>query len=202
VTVAHGQTAQTNDELKKFIPKGFTEETSVSGDINADGIADKILILSVDRQSYDSAALSKILPDTFKQNDNLRPLLLLVRQRDSSLKQIARNDFVIEWSGIWVGGLPDPDPFTGDIKINNGQFSLDFQYKGGGEICTVTVTFVYSKKESNWFLNEVSNDCASSSYDNEYGGYGKPTSSIKKTTKDFGKIKFTDYKGFDKILNN
>lgn len=151
----------TTDSLNQFIPKGFHIVTEYSADINADKLQDKIVLLA----------------DT---SESIRPLLILIRQQDKSLKQVARNDKIID------------EQFQ-SITSESGAFTVEYFYHGGGEHCKKTIIFKYSKKDNDWFLDKQEMYCTSDTPTNS-GGYDSTTTTTK-TTKDFGKISFKNYNG-------
>jgi hypothetical protein len=120
--------------LKKFIPAGFTILASASGDINKDGIKDRVLIL---RNHYEN-----LNPDT------ARPLLLLQGNGAGQYKLIARNDSVTLCMGC--GGVHG-DPYQG-ITIKNGYFSIK-HFGGSGWRWTRIITFKFNPKTKLFYLH-------------------------------------------------
>jgi hypothetical protein len=81
------------------------------------------------------------------------------------------------------------DPYMG-LVIKNGYFSVE-HYGGSRERWSQTTTFKYDKLKLNWFLHRDSEEVIDALEENEKNNIIKSES---KTTKDFGVIKFEDYK--------
>ena len=123
-------------EVKSFILNGYEVLDYVTGDINGDKKTDAILILKQsgeDTATMDSAAA--------------RPLLLLMRQANGKLKQVARNDKAI-FCRQCGGVFGDPYAATKIIAIG---FNLSF-YGGSNWRWSVDYRFVYKPLKKNWYL--------------------------------------------------
>ncbi|MBL7835908.1 MAG: hypothetical protein JNM67_00180 [Bacteroidetes bacterium] len=178
------------DELAKFIPTGFELIDEYIEDLNLDSIPDKLILLGLD-----SASQAKMFPDRAYNEGPAdtyigpRPLIILIRQADNSLKQVARNDHaVIEESATNTGG----DAFQG-ISVNNGEFTIEYFFHGGGGHSTWLVTFKYSPLRKDWLLDNETM-VSTSDTPNDEGDYDDTEKEIK-TSKDFGQIYFKNYKG-------
>jgi hypothetical protein len=121
-------------EAASFVPEGYEVLDYKTGDLNGDKKADAILILKIAGED-----------SSFEEND--RPLLLLIRQADGKLKQIAKNDNAVlcrQCGGVFG------DPYEGLTIANNG-FSISF-YGGSSWRWGYTFDFVYRPLKKNWFL--------------------------------------------------
>lgn len=118
-------------EVKPFILKGMSAIELESADLNGDGRQDYILVLE----------------DT--END-LRPLLILVRNKDNTLTQAKRNDKVV--FGPDDGGIYG-DPFQG-INADSKSFSVS-HYGGSAWRWSFDYTFKYSRIDNTWQLVRV-----------------------------------------------
>ena len=177
-------TLETNQEgitnlpknLSKFIPKGYTAINVTSGNLNLDGFSDTILVLKKNGEESN-------------QNEDLRPVLILIGQSNKSFKLEKRNNvavFCFACGGI--GG----DPFVG-ITVKNGYFSIEHGIHGGQHWDDIT-TFKYDKVKSNWFVYKEGYE----SYrfnDSQDANAEALVLDVKeqKTTKDFGVITFDDF---------
>ncbi len=174
------------DKLSRFIPKGYVIKDSLRADLNFDGRKDLLMVLQFD-EHMDSVTRKKNYTDTF--DFTLRPMIILVRQKNGELKQVRRNDHVIDHHTVWIGGTGGEDPYAG-VDVEDGNFSFNIASHGGGQSCTTTTEFCYSFNENDWFLEEVITSCTDfNAPDDNYDV--KETS--KHTAVDFGKVRFTDY---------
>ncbi|AYN03520.1 hypothetical protein [Flavobacterium sp. 140616W15] len=170
-----------DQDLKAFVPKGYSVISIESGDLNLDEYTDAILVLrKTSEESTSNYAENK--PDK-------RPMLLLIGQRDGTYKLAYQNNNAVYC--IDCGGLFG-DPFTG-ITIKNGYFSIEHGVSGGHHWEHVT-TFKYNKTKNNWFLykdhyiNYKFNDSADENAEALVIDYEK-----LKTVKDFGEISFEKF---------
>lgn len=170
-----------DQDLKAFVPKGYSVISIESGDLNLDEYTDAILVLrKTSEASTSNYAENK--PDK-------RPMLLLIGQRDGTYKLAYQNNNAVYC--IDCGGLFG-DPFTG-ITIKNGYFSIEHGVSGGHHWEHVT-TFKYNKPKNNWFLykdhyiNYKFNDSADENAEALVVDYEK-----LKTVKDFGEISFEKF---------
>ncbi|MDJ1483181.1 hypothetical protein QNI16_21970 [Cytophagaceae bacterium YF14B1] len=161
--------AQTDAEIKPFIVKGYEVLHKENGDLNKDGKSDCLLILKVKDE------------DKKTENEVPRPLLILIRQPDGKLKQVARNDKVVlcyQCGGVFG------DPFS-DITIKNGYFSIE-HYGGSSWRWTRIITFKYNPTDKKWYLHKDGSDSFHTSEPDK-------VETKVKTTKDFGKVLFENY---------
>jgi hypothetical protein len=162
-----------NNLLDKFILPGYQFLDSLSGDLNLDGKNDLLVILKP--AGEDTASV-------YKEELVLRPLLILIRQPDGTLKQQARNDEAVMCSQC--GGVFG-DPYQ-RMVISDGYFSIE-HYGGSTDRWTDTITFRYDKGKKKWFLHKCEGE-------NTNVFEPEKTSSWLKTTKDFGNVEFTAFK--------
>lgn len=138
----------------------------VDGDLNLDGLLDKVIVLRQKREITD---------------EEKRPILLLIKQKDRSFKMAAENDNIILSAGD--GGIHG-DPYHG-ISIKNGFFSVE-HFGGSGWRWNQVITFKYDSRLNNWCLYKTGNEYWHYSDNKKVkGGY--------KTQKDFGIVLFADY---------
>ena len=160
------------EELKAFIPAGFTMLGFEYGDLNKDeSIQDAILVLKNQKEK-------ELDEEGLEAN---RPLLILIRQPDGRLKKVASNDEIVLCYSC--GGVLG-DPFQG-IAIKNGYFSVE--HFGGSRFKWLNIiTFKFDKDKNDWFLYKIG--------DESFDGFNPDsvTTTIK-TIKDFGQIRFKDY---------
>jgi len=153
--------------IRKFISKGFVVLDQANGDINSDGLIDKILIL---RQTAEITAEEK------------RPVLLLIRQKNNSYLKAFQNDNII--LSLGDGGIHG-DPYYG-ITINNGRFSLE-HFGGSSWRWTQVITFAYDRNVKDWRLYSLSNS--------SWHSIGKlELTEERKNSTDFGKLTFAEFK--------
>ncbi len=157
-------------DLARHIPEGFAAMDTISGYLNGDEFRDMIMVL----KNADE--------DTIFSRETKRPLLLLIGLRGGSLKLVEQNDNVVYC--ISCGGAMG-DPYQQTI-IQNGYFSVVMQ-GGTNWRWTRTITFKYSKKESDWLLHT---DSSTTFHAND------PETTAKDyvaTVKELGKIKFSEF---------
>lgn len=130
---AKSQTPEIPSEAKPFVLNGFEVLDYQTGDINGDKKPDAILILKTPGE------------DSIIEDETTRPLLVLVRQPDGKLKQLARNDNVILCRHC--GGVFG-DPYEG-INITGNGFSISF-YGGSSWRWGATYDFIYKPNLKNW----------------------------------------------------
>jgi hypothetical protein len=134
-TMVIGQDAVIPDEIKPFLLKGYEILSLDTADLNNDKLRDAILVIRnpAEDSSYDERMI--------------RPLLLLIRQKDGKLKQVVRNNDAI--MGRHDGGMMG-DPWAGMSVLKNG-FGLAF-YGGSSWRWAYYYEFRWNKLKKNWFL--------------------------------------------------
>lgn len=162
----------------QFIPKGYNLIKEYSGDLNNDGLEDKLLLIEL-KASNKKDNSSKI-----------RPLLILLAQKNKTLKEVSRNDFLIfDDEATAYGG----DAFNSldGIKIENGKFTISYFYHIFNELSSQQFTFKYVKAKNNWFLIKHT---FHSEMDTQ-GNVGNKTIMNKTyTKKNYGEISFDHYR--------
>jgi hypothetical protein len=160
-----------NSTLLKFIPSGYEIRDTLSGDLNADGRNDLLLILKLSGEDTISSVIGMA-----------RPMLILIRQADGSLKLASRNDEAVLTR---LDGGPFGDPYQ-KMTIDGDCFTVE-HYGGSTDRWSDVITFKFNKTKKNWFLFS-SEYYLSNAYDPE------KDSKTTKTTKDFGLIEFSKFK--------
>jgi len=158
---AHGQ------DLKSFIPQGYTLLDSASGDFNRDGMKDVVLILKNHTETEFS--------------DTTRPLLILHGAKNKGYTLIARNDHVVLCQAC--GGVFG-DPYE-NVVAKNIFFSVE-HYGGSNWRWTRIITFKYDLKTKQYVLHR---DAGISYHTSDPD---KTTNTIT-NKKDFGKLPFVKY---------
>lgn len=122
-------------ELKSFMLPGYNLIRLSSGDANLDGSTDWIMVF----EKYIKTAEDE-------QED--RPMLLLIAQSDKTFKLDYRNDKAVNC--LSCGGIFG-DPFI-NIIIKKGYFSIEHGQAGGSQHWNQITTFKYDRGKENWFL--------------------------------------------------
>lgn len=127
------------DELKPFIMPGYEAMDVVKGDLNKDKRDEYLLVLKTageDTFSFDNTDW-----------DAHRPILVIIRQANGTLKTVAVNNELIFCKNC--GGVMG-DPYQG-LVIKPGEFTADF-YGGSSWRWAESFTFRYDAVKKNWFL--------------------------------------------------
>lgn len=164
--------AELPDELKEFVPEGYSFLGGEKGNLNLDKFPDVVLVLKKDNEKETSDVI---------ENPEKRPLLILVGQADNTYKLAARNDntvYCVDCGGAFG------DPFDG-ISITNGNFSIN-HYGGSAWRWTRIVTYKYSPADKNWFLFRDGGDSFHASEPDK-------VKTTVKTVKNFGKVPFEKF---------
>lgn len=160
-------------KIKEFIPEGYQIYDTASGDFNADGFRDYIIVLKSTNESANSSGE--------------RPLILLAGAPKGKFELVARNDHVVLCATC--GGVFG-DPYQ---KVSmNGAFLTVEHSIGGNWQWSRTITFKYNTETKEIVLHE---DITRS-----YQSYAQnKQKSIASNKGDFGNLPFTAYsydKGF------
>ncbi len=118
--------------LRQFVLKGYERLVLIQADLDEDGISDALLVLQKSGKH---------------KRDAVRPLLLLIGDKDGSYHLAIRNDNIIRW-----GDSELEDPFS-KIIAEKGSFTIEHSIWGGPSHWRHELTFTYNKKERNWFLH-------------------------------------------------
>lgn len=135
----YAQSTIVPDELNPYIMPGYVVLDVVKGDLNRDKLDDYLLVLKTageDSISFDN-------PDW----DAHRPLLLIIRQANGTLRMAAMNNELILCKHC--GGVMG-DPYQG-LTVKPGEFTADF-YGGSSWRWGEGFTFKYDAAKKNWFL--------------------------------------------------
>ena len=164
------QLAQLPPEIIPFVESGTLPIALETADLNGDGRPDYLLVL----QSFDQ--------DSEVANESVRPLLIVIREVDGTLRLSERNPDVVFCAAC--GGVMG-DPFQG-VAASAKSFEVS-HYGGSRERWGVDYKFNYSKRDKTWQLVRVK----------EFSFDALDPGTQKNTTytppKDFGKIDFGDF---------
>lgn len=158
-------------EVARFVESRTKAIALETADLNGDGSSDFVLVLE----------RSETEPDKDGFPLNQRPLLILVRQPDKSLKLAGRNEKAVFCSTC--GGVFG-DPFAG-IEAGRNTFTVNL-YGGSNWRWSNSYTFNYSRRDKTWQLVRIE----SSSFH-----VFEPNKVERKitTAKKFGKINLADF---------
>ncbi len=175
------------EDFLDFIPEGYTVKDWKTGNLNRDDQDDIVVILEEVAEGASTANASQRVrkgaapSDDYEFNEKKRPVVLLTRNKNGSLKFAGRNDNIVLCSDC--GGMFG-DPYSA-IEIKNGYFSIE-HYGGSSWRWTRIMTFKYSEQNKAWYLHKD----GSESY---HTGDPEKVESKVLSKKDFGTIKFEDY---------
>lgn len=133
--MAQDDTVTVPDEVRRFIEKQRVPIALETGDLNADGRKDLILVIS--------DVVSKNAP--YEAGE--RSVLILIRESNGSLDLAARNDLVAYCKNC--GGALG-DPFAG-VTISGTRFTVS-NYGGSASRWSYEFTFDYSRRDRTWQL--------------------------------------------------
>jgi hypothetical protein len=128
--------------ISNQIPKRHAVLRTFSGDLNADGRPDALVIL----RSWDEA----------NNGDSLRPLLIFLRDSAGNLRRVARADHLIACRNC--GGLAG-DPWRRDhgypafVTIKQSVFNIN-EFAGSGWRGWTRTSFKYDSRDRRWLLLE------------------------------------------------
>ena len=159
-------------EIRPFVEPGTLPIFLATSDLNGDGRPDFVLVL--ERQ--------KAKPTDPDIEEGQRPLLVLVRRADGSLKAAKRNDKVVYCSSC--GGVMG-DPFQG-VEAGTKTFTVS-HYGGSSWRWSVDYRFNYSRRDDTWQLVKVD--------EKNFHAMSSDVEERKVSTppKDFGKIDIADF---------
>ena len=172
VSVAKDVTEKVPAEILTFTDKGTTILDWKIADLNGDGLDDYLVVLEQDK---------KLAPDI--QETLKRSLLIIIRQKDNSLKLEKRNNLAVACSTC--GGRVDDDGFE-EIKANKRSFSVKNHTMGTAYQTSDTYSFGYSRRDNTWQLVSVVSTQNRLYEDHEIKNTFTPPHS-------FGKIDFADF---------
>jgi hypothetical protein len=138
--LAQSEEIKVPDDVKPFIEKGKIPIALESGDLNADGRKDYVLVTS--EFVADDAA--------WEEGAGERSVFILIREADRSLRLAGRNDLVVLCKNC--GGVFG-DPFAG-VRVKGTSFTVD-NYGGSNDRWSYSYTFAYSRRDKTWQLTRV-----------------------------------------------
>lgn len=169
---AQREAVEVPSEVAPFVEKGTRAIALEKGDLNGDRKEDFILVLEKENTEKDEYDFPK----------NQRPLLILIRQADNSLKLTKRNEKIIMCSEC--GGIFG-DPFEG-IIIKRNSFSAHM-YGGSAWRWAYNYQFNYSRRDDTWQLVRVQQISYHTSDPN------KMDTKIYTPPRSYGKIDIADF---------
>jgi len=162
-------------EIRPFVEEGTVILDWKSADLNGDELDDYLVVLEKQKKNPND-------PDITEKE---RPLLIIIRQKDNTLKLTKRNDLAVACSTC--GGRVGDDGFT-EISATKGKFSIKNHSMGTAYQNSHTFNFSYSKRDSTWQLINVEYT--------QHGLYEDASDSIKNIESpphSFGKIDISDF---------
>ena len=173
MTAAQIDTVTVPDEVNAFIDKGMVPIALETGDLNADGRKDFILVSSA------------VVPEnaSYEEGAGERSVLLLVRDAGGDLNLAARNDLVVLCRNC--GGVFG-DPFAG-VTVRGTRFTVS-NYGGSNSRWSYEYTFAWSRRDRTWQLVRVE-DSSFHALDPRH----TTRTHIYTPPKDFGLINFADF---------
>ena len=173
MTAAQTDTVKIPDEVKAFIEKGMVPIALETGDLNADGRKDFILVSSA------------VVPEnaSYEEGAGERSVLLLVRDAGGDLNLVARNDLVVLCRNC--GGVFG-DPYAG-VTVRGTRFTVS-NYGGSNSRWSYEYTFAWSRRDRTWQLVRVE-DSSFHALDPRH----TTRTHIYTPPKDFGLINFADF---------
>jgi hypothetical protein len=172
---ADEQTDKIPPEIRPFAEEGTIIYDWKSADLNGDGLDDYLIVLEKQKNKPDDPYIT----------EKERPLLIIIRQKDNTLKILKRNDLAVACSTC--GGRVGDDGFT-KITASKGKFSIRNHIMGTAYQTSDTYNFGYSRRDNTWQLISVD--------ESTHGLYEDERDSIKNKftpPHSFGKIDFSDF---------
>ena len=173
IAVAQTDAVRVPEEVKPFIDKGAIPIAIETGDLNADGREDFILVSS------------GVIPENapYEEGAGERSVLLLIRGAAGGLSLAARNNLAALCRNC--GGVFG-DPFAG-INIRGTRFTVS-NYGGSNSRWSYEYTFAWSRRDGTWQLVRVEE----SSF-HALDPRKTTRTRIYTPPKDFGLINFEDF---------
>ena len=158
-------------EVKPFIERNTAAILLNAVDLNGDGLSDYVLVLEKKRSASDEI------------EEGSRPLLLLIRQANKSLKLAKRNDKIVlcaQCGGTFGDPLESLDVASKSFTVNH--------YGGSSQRWAYSYQFNYSRRDNTWQLVAV---------DESFFDAHDPEKTMKHKTykppKHYGKIDIADF---------
>ena len=138
--MAQNEAAAIPAEIKPFVEKDTIPIALETGDLNADGRKDAVLVIS------------EIVPENapYEEGAGDRSVLILIRGSDGALSVAGRNNLVALCRNC---GGAFGDPFEG-IVIKGTRFTVS-NYGGSADRWAYNYTFDYSRRDRTWQLVRV-----------------------------------------------
>lgn len=168
--------------ISKFIPDDYEVLDTAMGDLNMDGINDLLLVIR--KKTEDTLTYGNY------EYAEKRPLLVLIRQTDSSYNLERENDSAVMC--INCGEIVRSDPFTG-LKIKNGYFSVEHGVAEGGQHWRTVTTFKYDKTLKEWLLYKIGSETGQINDKTGPDEDAMKWHEDMKTKKNFGTVPFENY---------
>ncbi len=171
------KTETNQNDLSQFVIDGYEIMDSLWADLNNDQREDMLLALKQENEPESSDMEGSVY----------RPLLILLRQKDGSLKKVRQNNYTILCRDC--GGVLG-EPYSQMVAKGN-YFSVE-HHGGSSQRWTKVVTYKYQEDDQEWYLHK-DGGVNYSTHD--------PDLKMKETvqsSKDFGIIKFEDYNIYGK----
>lgn len=163
------------EEVKAFVPPGTAAIALRSGDLNADGTIDYILVLNKPGSEAEYS----------DHESDERPTLIIVSDRGGKLRLAARNDSIVNCNQC---DAPFSNPYEG-ITLGKNNFTIEVQ-TGSQLHLTIQMTFTYSPPDKDWLLTRV--------VEIDYDIYKDTVETLVYTTpRNFGKITFAGLRQFN-----
>lgn len=151
-------------KIQDYIPDSTSEHIAYSGDLNCDDNDDIILRFQLKCE-----------------DEQQEHYYIFTGQNDGKYQLAAKNDSIY---------LNHSDGVVFDrVVIKNGYFSLEYSGYGNTAGSYTIITFKYSEMDKNWILHRTG-----SQFYHRYFTEGNDSKEFIKTSKDFGKILFKDYR--------
>ena len=128
------------DEIKRFVDGKRIPIALETGDLNADGRKDFVLVIS------------DVVPEgaAYEEGAGERSVLILIRDANGSLNLAGRNDLVAMCKRC---GGAFGDPFEG-VVIKGTRFTV-MNYGGSADRWSYSYTFNFSRRDNDWQLIRV-----------------------------------------------
>ena len=170
--VAAAQAPEIPAELAPFIEKGTRALAVESADLDRDGTRDYVLVL----EKVDAKG------EPVEAEEGQRPLFVILRGADGTLRLVKRNDRVVLCSHC--GGMMG-DPFAG-VEAKAGSITVS-HYGGSAWRWASEYRFDYSRIDSTWQLVRVTETSFHALEE------AKKKEKVYRPPKDYGKIDLGDF---------
>ena len=159
--------------------ENYREHSKYEGDFNGDKQIDQIVVY----EKHCDSMHENVLEGAYGRS------VAIYLKENKNFILYGFNDNLIDCSTC--GGAGVGDPFQ-DIKIKNQYFSIECLYGACDKTFSV-ITFKFDKKSKEFYLYKIGNEDYSCNVEENPNGETKIKTQTE-TVKDFGKVKFVDYK--------